>query len=143
MSELILRTIQNSPLFKHLSDEWLNHLEESATLLEFSAGDALIEEGTNADSLLLIAEGQIKVFTNAFGKIVDLKTLNPGDYVGEVSLLSGKAATATVEAVSDVKVVSIGRVALVKVVENDETLRKALEGITLQRAKDTLGKVLQ
>lgn len=143
MHQSIVSALRSSSLFKHLSDEWLEHLAKNATVASFAAGTSVIEEGKTVETLFLIVEGEIKVTTNAFGKIVDLKTMGPGEYVGEVSLLSGKMATANVQTEIPTTAVAISKDALLKVIENDETLRKSLEHITLARAKDTLGKVLQ
>ena len=59
------------------------------------------------------------------------------------SLMSGKSATATVEAQGSAQVLAIEKEAVLRLVEKDEKVRKMLEGLTLARAKDTLGKVLK
>jgi CRP-like cAMP-binding protein len=75
---------------------------------------------------------------------VELKKLGAGTYFGEVSLLSGKEATATVEVLqAPVKAVAVDREAVMELVKQDERVRKMLEGVTLARAKDTISKVLK
>lgn len=143
MSDLIATTIRQLPLFKPLSEEWLNRLCENATLREFETGAHIIDEGKMVDELFVIAKGAVRVWTKGLGKEVDLKQLGPGNYVGEVSLLSGKTATATVEAIEACAIVAIGRTAIISLVESEESVRRVLEGVTLARAKDTLGKVLR
>lgn len=143
MTDVLLNTLRKSPLFEQVSEDLLQMLSENAKLVSFSSGQSLIAEGKQVENLVLVVEGSIKVFTNAFGKHVDLKEMGPGDYVGEVSLLSGKAATATVQAASDVEALLLPKKAIQDAVAADENLRKRIEGTTLQRAKDTLGKVLQ
>lgn len=143
MSELVLTTLRELPLFKHLSEEWLTRLSQNATVRQFAAGEHLIDEGHMVDELFVIADGNVRVWTQGLGRAVELKTLGVGNYVGEVSLLSGKTATATVEAVDALTVVGVGRTTILALVENDGNVRKVLEGVTLARAKDTLGKVLQ
>lgn len=143
MSDMITKTIHESPLFKHLSDDDLNLVIEACTLQEVSAADKVIEEGSTVSSLFVLVEGKVKVSTQSVGKEVELKRLGPGAYFGEVSLLSGKTATATVEAIEDAKIIAIDRALVLSLVEEDEKIRKMLEGLTLKRAKDTLGKVLQ
>lgn len=143
MPNQIATTIRELPLFKHLSDEWVNRLVENARVINVPAGEQFIAEGKMVDELFVVADGLVRVWTNGLGRAVELKQLGPGNYVGEVSLLSGKTATATVEAHEATTVVAIGRRAIIALVESDETVRKVLEGVTLARAKDTLGKVLQ
>ncbi len=143
MSETILSTIRDSQLFSHLSEDQLNLVAQGATLLDIDGEHVLIEEGSKVESLFVIVSGTVEVFTNALGRHVDLTKLSAGAYVGEVSLLSGKTATATVRTLEPAQIVAIDRETIVKMVDQDETLRKTLEGVTLARAKDTLGKVLQ
>lgn len=143
MSETILSTIRDSQLFSHLSEDQLNLVAQGATLLDVDGEHVLIEEGAKVENLFVIVSGTVEVFTNSLGRHVDLTKLAAGAYVGEVSLLSGKTATATVRTLEASQIVAIGRETIVNMVDQDETLRKTLEGVTLARAKDTLGKVLQ
>lgn len=143
MSEIIATSIQQSPLLRHLPAEKLSSISQSATLHVYDAGAVLIEEGTPTENLFLLVEGLVRVTTVAMGQHVELKDLGPGSYFGEVSALSGKAATATVTAVAPCRVVRIPRSTVVALVDEDEQVRTVLEGVTLARAKDTLGKVLK
>lgn len=144
MEARIRETINDSPLFKHLDGEQLDALVESASLESYEAGQHIIEEGRRVQNLYIVIEGRVRVWTQSNGRTVELKTLGPGAYFGEVSLLSKKDATASVEAKSDeLKLVALARDAVMSLVEEDEKVRKMLEGVTLARAKDTIGKVLK
>ncbi len=144
MNHPIEETIQDSPLFKHLDASWKTRLVDTASLIDLEKGEAVIEEGTQTKSLYIVVRGKVRVSTTADGREVELKTLGAGAYFGEVSLLSGKKATATVEAKNDrVKLVVLDRPTLLELVAEDDKVRKMLEGVTLARAKDTIGKVLK
>lgn len=144
MSETIRTALQNLSLFSGVSEGELNRLCDTATLMECDAGTALIEEGGTTECLFVVADGGVRVWTDALGKEVELKTLEAGDYFGEVSLMSGKAATANVAAADDgCTVIQIPRDSFVEIHDANAEVRKRLEGVTLARAKDTIGKVLQ
>jgi CRP-like cAMP-binding protein len=144
MSATIEETIGQSPLFKHLDEAWQRRLAEAAEIRGFGGGETIIEEGAQVASLFIVTAGRVRVWTRVDGRDVELKTLSAGAYFGEVSLLSGKAATASVEARTDeVSTLAIGREALLELVEQDDKVRRMLEGVTLARAKDTIGKVLK
>lgn len=144
MTAIIEETINDSPLFKHLGPDWQERLVNSAQLRAFEADQVIIEEGHQAESLFIVVRGRVRVWTDSDGRQVELKTLGPGAYFGEVSLLSGKEATATVEAKSDeVTTVALDRSILLNLVSEDDKVRRMLEGVTLARAKDTIGKVLK
>lgn len=76
-------------------------IEALAAKLEaaaFAAGDALIREGERGDDAYLLRSGEVDVFRGDRR----LTTLGPGAFVGEVSVLTGAARTATVRARSAV-----------------------------------------
>ena len=141
----IRRTIDQSPLFKHLSDSWRERIAAQTGMETFLEGDPIIEEGEEGrHDLFVILEGQARVWTRSPKREVELKTLKPGAYFGEVSLLSDKFATATVEAKTDeLRLLAVDREIVLELVDEDEKVRQMLEGVTLARAKDTIGKVME
>lgn len=141
---LITEAISQSPLFKHLDESWQQRLAQASSLHTFARGESIIEEGKEAAELSVVIAGQVRVWTRAGGRTVELKTLSAGAYFGEVSLLSGKSATASVEARSEVvTTLAIQRETLLTLVQADEKVRRMLQGVTMARAKDTIGKVLK
>ncbi|TXD31709.1 cyclic nucleotide-binding domain-containing protein [Lujinxingia vulgaris] len=144
MTEKIAETIQESPLFKHLSDADVKALISASDLKVFQPGERIIEEDQAVDHLYIVLTGRIRVWTRGPAGEVELKTMGPGAYFGEVSLMSGNTATATVEVkTGPAQIVAINKEALLAVVERDEKIRKMLQGVTLARAKDTIGKVFK
>lgn len=144
MSEMIEGTIKESPLFKHLDDEELNALIAASTLEIFQTSETIIAENQKVDHLYIVLMGRVRVWTKGPRGEVELKTMGPGAYFGEVSLMSGNAATASVEVkTGPVQAVAIAREQLLELVQQDEKIRKMLQGVTLARAKDTIGKVFK
>ena len=144
MSDKIEHIIKESPLFKHLSEEDLNSLIDASALRTYEMGDVIIEEGGNVENLFIVLRGRVRVWTNGPRGQVDLKQMGPGAYFGEVSLMSGNSATATVAVnLGPAEVVAIPRADLLEIIESDEKIRKMLQGVTLARAKDTIGKVFK
>lgn len=144
MSEMIERTIKESPLFKHLSNEALAKLVAAGSLQVFQPGEVIIQESQSVEFLYIVLMGRIRVWTRGLKGDVELKTMGPGAYFGEVSLISGKPATASVEVkTGPAQVVALQKSVLLELVQNDERVRKMLQGVTLARAKDTIGKVFK
>jgi CRP-like cAMP-binding protein len=143
--DLIRETIDQSPLFKHLSEDWRGRLIDGSSLETYQKGNTVVDEGQEEQQhLFIVIEGKARVWTRSPSREVELKTLSPGAYFGEVSLLSEKTATATVEPATDtLRVVALDRKVLLELIEEDEKVRKMLEGVTLARAKDTIGKVME
>ncbi len=85
------------PLFADLTPDqvaWLSgHCEEVA----LAPGEALIEEGGKGESFYVLLDGELEVARQAAGQEIRLATLDTaGDFVGEISLLSGNPPIATV-----------------------------------------------
>ncbi len=139
----ISETISNCPLFDHLDNDAKSEIASTAALAQYKDGECVVEEGQPVDALYLVVSGEVNVSTNAMGKDLDLSILSAGKYFGEVSLMSGKNATANVESKGDSELVVIPKATITDLLKNDAVLKKLLEGMTLERAKDTLGKVLK
>jgi len=144
MQETIVSTIDTSQLFQHLGASQKSLLAAHAGVQSYQQGEAIVEEGTKVAHLYIIIQGVVRVSTTSLDREIELKKLGEGAYFGEVSLLSGKEATATVEAMSEaVLVLALERDSVLDIISQDEQVRKVLEGVTLARAKDTIAKVLK
>lgn len=145
MSDKIERTIRESPLFKHLTEARIDDLLDASELEQYETDEVIIAEGSTSEHhLYIVLLGQVRVWTDGPQGEVELKTMGPGAYFGEVSLMSGSESTATVEVKKPpVELVAIDRDFLLELIESDEKVRKMLQGVTLARAKDTIGKVFE
>ena len=145
MHQKIERTIRESPLFKHLEEAELDELIAASSLQVHQTRTKVIVENEPVDFLYIVLEGQVRVWTmGPRNNEVELKCLGPGAYFGEVSLMSGNKATATVQVIrGPAEFVTIDRDHLLEFIEEDEKVRKMLQGVTLARAKDTIGKVFK
>lgn len=144
MTDKIERTLRESPLFKHLSTDQLAELTGASSLMAFEEGATIIEEDAPVDHLYIVLQGRVRVWTTGPKGEVELKTMGPGAYFGEVSLMSGKEATANVEvARGPVECVGVRREHVAELIDSDDKIRKMLQGVTMARAKDTIGKVFK
>jgi CRP-like cAMP-binding protein len=136
--------IEDLPLFRHLDETHKARLVEATSAGSFAAGERLIEQGARVSHLFWLVSGRVRVWTRAGDREVDLATLEEGSFFGEVSVVGDKLATATVEAIEPgAQVLAVERETLRALAAVDDQLRRALEGSTLARARDTLSKVLE
>ena len=75
-----------------------------AQIAELPAGTDLIKEGEPGDALFIILEGEAVVQSGG----IELDRVGEGAYFGEMAILDGAPRSATVVAVTDVKVAVIG-----------------------------------
>ncbi len=94
---LVSRLIATSPLFEPFAGEERRDLVARFRCRDAPAGSVLIAQGRRADGLYVLLSGRAEVLryddANAERKVSSIK---PGDFVGEMSLLTGQAAVATV-----------------------------------------------
>ena len=107
--ELLKRTA----LFAECSKADLIEVALSADEREAAVGDRLTEEGQRGREFFVVVEGDVIVRRG--GK--KLAELGPGDWFGEIAILTYKPRTATVTASSSVRLLVIGDRAFRHVVE--------------------------
>ena len=70
----------------------------------FTAGELITRQGAAADWLYIIYAGSVEVrLESGRGSHSVVKTLGPGDFLGEMGLFTGEPRTATAAAVTDVR----------------------------------------
>jgi CRP-like cAMP-binding protein/small-conductance mechanosensitive channel len=91
-----LRTVG---LFHGFSVDELNQLAERLQPAPYLAGDTLVRQGAEAVRLYIIVEGRADVYVQGdAGERAKVAELGPGDFFGEMALMTGEPRTATVTA---------------------------------------------
>jgi acetate kinase len=97
----VVRQLQQLALFRGFDESSLRELLASSTVAEAPDGATLIEYGHAGEYLGVLLAGRAKVHRPAAepgGPQVQLSALQPGDYFGEMALLTGEVTTAEVAA---------------------------------------------
>jgi pyruvate,water dikinase len=92
-----LAALQRVPLFADLDRRQAEQIARLLKLRPFSRGETVIMEGSGGAAFFLIDSGEATVSS----KGVQLATLGPGDYFGEIALIDGGPRSATVIAATD------------------------------------------
>ena len=90
-------TLKNVPLFAGLDDKDLERIAGRMIERHFKAGDKLTEQGASGVGFFVIEAGTADVAVDGEAK----GSVGPGDYFGEIALLSDSARTATLTATTD------------------------------------------
>ncbi len=94
-----------------------------ASARTLAPGEALTQEGEPVRTLSFVASG---VFTIARGGTI-VAACGPGDYIGELSFLTGQPATATATASKAARVLDFDQRVLQEACLRDEPVRRVLE----------------
>jgi CRP-like cAMP-binding protein len=102
-----------STVLKHLTEADWRSILEAGELMSFVHGEILMREGQVNDSLYFIDDGQVRVVRGDATRSVELARLDAGSVFGEMSILDGASASASIVAESlEVDVVRIDRAEL-------------------------------
>ena len=99
----VIAQIANVPLFSGCSKKELQTVGRAVKDIKHKAGTVIAHEGDPGVGLFIIVDGSTEVTVG--GK--RLAKLGPGDFFGEIALLDGGPRTATVTALSDVKLLGL------------------------------------
>lgn len=103
MYEDFLKDIE---VLKSLSDHARSKLADALSTEMYHKGDKIVTEGEQGENFYLIESGNCQVYNEKLGNI---KKLSKGDYFGEVALLKDLPRQATVEALDNVIVATLGK----------------------------------
>ena len=87
-----IELLKRVPLFERCSKRELAEIASLADELDLPAARDLTREGASGREFLILVDGQADVVKN--GRRVN--DLGPGDFIGEISLITGEPRTATV-----------------------------------------------
>ncbi|MFP4444794.1 MAG: cyclic nucleotide-binding domain-containing protein [Desulfosudaceae bacterium] len=98
----IARLLSNFSFFKNLKRHELKYLVPFIRHKMYAKGDTIIKKGEAGKNLYVILSGMVEVVGN---HDVNIAFLGRGEILGEMSLISGEAAGATIKAVEPTKVI--------------------------------------
>jgi predicted acylesterase/phospholipase RssA/CRP-like cAMP-binding protein len=100
--------LRNVPILAGLSDQLLERLTAQADEVQVAAGDWLMHEGDEADSMFLVQTGRLEVVDEGPPENV-IRVLRRGDVFGELALLAEGRRSASVRALRDAGLLEISR----------------------------------
>ena len=91
--------LRRVPLFALLTESQAQQIADAVIKRRFKRGDRIVEHGLKSNALYIILSGRARVLaSDSRGREVILATLQPGDYIGEMSLIDNEPHSATVRA---------------------------------------------
>lgn len=117
-----VETLRGIPLFSGLSDRALARVAELATEFEAQAGHVLVEVGQPGSGMFVLEEGTA---------VVELpdgreRELEPGDFFGEIALLTDHPRNARVQARTPVRCLAISRTDFSKLLQEEPEIGVAM-----------------
>ncbi len=128
----IARLLGNFSIFQTLDEEEIKELVTFLRLKEYAKDDIIINKGDPGKSLFIITSGKVEVLDEE----KTIAFLEKGEVVGEMSLLSGDPATATVKVVEPTKILHLVRKESRKILHRFPSLKIYLARLITQRLSE-------
>ncbi len=110
--------LKRVPLFSKLSEDDLERIRKLCVTQHYDKDQIIFIEEEAGNTLFLIQKGRVKVSrTSDDGREVILSILQHGDFFGELSLIDGKARSASVTAIEDSEVLILRRADFLRLLE--------------------------
>ena len=116
-------------LFKALTPQQLTDVAEHMQKRHFAAGETIIREGQPGEEFFLISDGEVEVIRADH----EVARLGPGDFFGEVALISGEPRNATVVAEGGVDAYALGKTDFQTALATSQSFRDQLYRVYFMR----------
>lgn len=137
-----LELIRRVPLFALLTSAQAESVADAVIKRRFKRGEAVVEQGHKSNTLFILLTGRARVITaDRRGREVILATLQPGDYVGEMSLIDNQAHCATVRAEVQTDMLALGRAEFARCLPENSSLAYAIMKGLVQRLRQADRKI--
>ncbi len=132
--------LRANPIFRMLPPERREALAQDFQLVTQPAGALLVDQGREVDALYLLLRGECRVsHRHPDGSEYILRTLREGDVFGEIALMLGLQATATIRADTPCLLLRLDWGACERHLLSQPELREALSRIGNERLLYTAG----
>ena len=125
--EDLVADLRRTTLFASVEPATLEAIAARAFFRRFAPGQVICTEGEPSDHLYVVRDGRVRVLRHSgHGDQVTLTVLGPGDTLGELSLIDGRPRSASVEALTAVRLVLLPAADVLAVLRADPDLLLAV-----------------
>ena len=107
----MLDELRKIPLFADLSEEDLERLYQMAETVSIPAGQLVLREGDQGDSLFVVLTGELEVTKRQGSQDILLALYKPGQFFGEMALLEQAPRSASVRTLQESRLLVISQAA--------------------------------
>lgn len=132
---LFLKSID---LFSQIPGEDLSQIALITDEVQFDAGEEIVRQGDNGQTLFLIIAGKVRI--HVVGVAEDLAVLGERGVFGEMSLLDNEPRSASVTAVNDTVCLKIERDDFNEILAEKSEIAQGVIKVLTRRIRDTLDR---
>lgn len=136
-TETLAERLARVPSLGHLAGDALLALAERARREQYFSGETVVRQGEPGETLYVIDNGAVEVLLSEGTSRERIAELGPGDYVGEMSLLTGEPRSATVRALEPTQFIVVDRTAFRAALDGNAEIMRDISQ-TLARRREEL-----
>ena len=137
-----LELIRRVPLFSLLTAVQAESVANAVVKRRFKRGEVIVEQGAKSNALFILLTGRARVLTSdSRGREVILATMNPGDYLGEMSLIDNEPHSATVRTEVQTDVLMLARAEFARCLPENSSMAYAVMKVLVQRLRHADRKI--
>ncbi len=102
----------------------------------YNPGEVLLQQGESGDGMFVIQEGQVAIMQEREGEEVFLGVRGPGEVLGEISIFERQVHSATVRALSEVRVITVDKDNFQRRIHEDPSLAYHLFQLSARRIRE-------
>jgi CRP-like cAMP-binding protein len=119
------------------------HLVSSFVPKGIKKGTVIIKENDLGTKMYFVRTGVVEVTTEKDGNIISLAKLGPGDFFGEVSVITERPRTASVTALTKVNLVEIAKEDIDEEIMSHPEILEILNQYIQKRVENTIAAIMQ
>ena len=97
MNPETVKMLHGLPLFGEFTEQELEGALDLIDKVQFPAGECIVRQDEKGDCMFVLMEGSARVVHRREGREIELATLKPGDFFGELALVDSGPRSADVE----------------------------------------------
>lgn len=123
------------PIFEKLEEDELRQVAEELNRRQLHAGQTLFRRNEEGDSLFILIEGLLDVRVDIDGNGLEetVNQLSPGEFLGEMALLTGEPRSATITAHTTVVVYELRRNTVMRLIEARPEISESMSRAIAER----------
>jgi di/tricarboxylate transporter len=115
----------------------LAKLVPSFEQVQAKSGEILYRTGEPGDSFYIIVDGIARVFAQPGGRLIEIACLGPGEWFGEMALLTGEPRTNDIEAQTELVLLKLSRNHFEQLIKKHPSLGVSLAGLLAAKLVST------
>jgi small-conductance mechanosensitive channel/CRP-like cAMP-binding protein len=133
-TEELLALMEKVEILSALNKTELKKLVERVSVKTYASGEVPVRQGESGDSFYIIKSGRVDVVVEKIpGESSVVATLGPGNFFGEMSLLTGATRTASIHVKEDAEFIVIDKESFGTTLVNNPSIAESLSHILSER----------